>query len=97
MCCKRRSYKEPPKQGAGKQFVDKRVPRGCFACVALGHHSARCPQGTKKQPSQAPSNGNNSLSARVATEGMNGAHSEMQRVTLDYLNSQIGAILDNGA
>ncbi|XP_077531288.1 uncharacterized protein LOC144143402 [Haemaphysalis longicornis] len=89
--------KEPPKQGAAKQFGDKRAPRGCFACGALGHQKAKCPHGTKKQPSQAPSNTNNSLSARVATEGVKGAHSELQPVTLKCLNSQIGAILDTGA
>ncbi|KAH9367662.1 hypothetical protein HPB48_020379 [Haemaphysalis longicornis] len=88
---------EPPKQGAAKQFGDKRAPRGCFACGALGHQKAKCPHGTKKQPSQAQSNANNSLSARVATEGIKGAHSELQPVTVDCLNSQIGAILDTGA
>ncbi|KAH9378420.1 hypothetical protein HPB48_018098 [Haemaphysalis longicornis] len=89
--------KEPPKQGVAKQFGDKRAPTGRFACGALGHQKAKCPHGTKKQPNQAPSNANNSWSARVATEGFKGAHSELQPVTLECLNSQIGAILDMGA
>lgn len=89
--------KELAKQGARKQFIDKRAPRGCFVCGALGQQKARGPHITKKQTSQAPSNGNSSLSARVATEGIKGAHSELQPVTLDCLDSQIDVILDTRA
>lgn len=92
-----KSSKEPPKQGAGKQFVDRRVPRGCSLCGALDHQKARCPQGKKNQTGQALRKGNNSLSTRVMTEGIKGAHSELQPVTLDCLDCQINAILDTGA